>query len=133
MHHAALSRFFIFSFNHVIFHSTISVYFYQINHTFYPKLRYYRKLKIVLRPKHLSQMTKKLSLLILTSIIVSSCSVTKNWKSDHPSDNFLKASFDEFTGTEKLKFPKQANALVYLSSTVSTSQGKVLLSLKNLN
>ncbi|PAC31974.1 DUF4932 domain-containing protein [Flectobacillus sp. BAB-3569] len=76
-------------------------------------------------------MTKKLSLLILTSIIVSSCSVTKNWKSDHPSDNFLKASFDEFTGTEKLKFPKQANALVYLSSTVSTSQGKVLLSLKN--
>lgn len=76
-------------------------------------------------------MTKKLSLLITVSIIVSSCSVTKNWKSEHPSNNFLKASFDEFTGTEKLKFPQQTKALVYLSSTVNTSKGKVLLSSKN--
>jgi len=76
-------------------------------------------------------MTKKLSLLLIASMMVSSCSVTKNWKSEYPSNNFLTASFDEFTGTEKLKFPKQANALVYLSSSINTSKGKVLLSLNN--
>ncbi|NBB27638.1 DUF4932 domain-containing protein [Cellulophaga sp. BC115SP] len=76
-------------------------------------------------------MTKKLSLLLIASIIVSSCSVTKNWKSEHPRDNFIKASFDEFTGTEKLKFPKQTNALVYLSSSINTSKGKVVLASNN--
>lgn len=76
-------------------------------------------------------MTKKLSLLLIASMMVSSCSVTKNWKSEYPSNNFLTASFDEFTGTEKLKFPKQANALVYLSSSINTSKGKVVLASNN--
>lgn len=76
-------------------------------------------------------MTKKLSLLLIASMMVSSCSVTKNWKSEYPSNNFLKASFDEFTGTEKLKFPKQANSLVYLSSSINTSKGKVVLASNN--
>ncbi|MFY7829822.1 MAG: DUF4932 domain-containing protein [Flectobacillus sp.] len=76
-------------------------------------------------------MTKKLSLLLIASMMVSSCSVTKNWKSEYPSNNFLKASFDEFTGTEKLKFPKQTNALVYLSSSINTSKGKVVLASNN--
>jgi hypothetical protein len=69
--------------------------------------------------------------LLIASIIVSSCSVTKNWKSEHPHDNFIKASFDEFTGIEKLKFPKQTNALVYLSSSINTSKGKVVLASNN--
>lgn len=63
-------------------------------------------------------------------IILSSCSVTKNWKSDQGKNNWA-ATYDEFNGTEKIKFPLQKNTIIYLSAETNTANGKLDLWIDN--
>ncbi len=64
---------------------------------------------------------------LIFAFIAFSCStVTKNIQSEQ-SENHWKANFENFNGTEKIKFEKNPNHLVYLNSTLESSNGIVKL------
>lgn len=73
-------------------------------------------------------MNKPAYYLFIILISLNSCTVTKNWKSDQ-GKNHWNATYDEFNGTEKITFPAQKNAIVYLSSELTTTTGKLDLSI----
>lgn len=75
-------------------------------------------------------MHKKLTFISIIAIIISACSVTKNFKSTQV-DHQWNATFNSFNGTEKIKFPFEKDALVYLNSEVIPNKGALELLLNN--
>lgn len=67
---------------------------------------------------------KKFLLIII--IVTSSCTSYKNLKSSH-AENFWSASFENFNGKETLDFSNQKNSILYLSSELHVTKGKLLL------
>ncbi|MCZ4244265.1 DUF4932 domain-containing protein [Pedobacter punctiformis] len=73
---------------------------------------------------------KKIILLLFSTIFFCSCYVSKNLKSEQINNSWF-ASFDGYNGKEKIKFKSQENKLVYLSSQLENSSGKLELLNKN--
>lgn len=72
-------------------------------------------------------MTNKIITLFFLSILFNSCNVSKNIKTNQ-TDHAWQAEFEEFNGKETVKFNKQANSLVYLSSKLIANKGNLELS-----
>ncbi len=75
-------------------------------------------------------MYKKLILLSIISIALNACSTTKKLKSAQANHRW-DASYEHFSGTEKMKFSMQKNAVVYLSSRINSEKGTLTLLLNN--
>jgi len=73
---------------------------------------------------------KYASLLFATALLSTACStfrtVSKQWKSEQTATTWS-ASFEQFTGTERLRLPSQPEQLVYLSSQVTAKAGQLQL------
>lgn len=71
-------------------------------------------------------MTNKIIALSFLFILFNSCTVSKNINTNQ-TDNSWNAEFEELNGKEKLKFNKQPNSLVYLSSKLTVNKGSLKL------
>jgi hypothetical protein len=67
----------------------------------------------------------KYILLILT---ITSCSTTKNWQSEQDENSFS-ASYDEFSGKEKVEIKKDSDKIAYLSYITSNNEGNLNLTI----
>jgi len=76
------------------------------------------------------KLNKKLIFLSIITVLLNACSVTKNLNSTQTGSQW-KATYDSFNATEKLKLNAQKNAVVYLSSKISTAKGTMDLLLNN--
>lgn len=69
-------------------------------------------------------MMKKLLLLLIVLTTLYSCSISKNITSNQTQDTW-KASFEGFSGNEKIEISSKLNHLAYLSSKWETTEGKL--------
>ena len=71
-------------------------------------------------------MKKKLSSFAIILTALYSCTISKNIKSNQAKDSW-EATFESFSGKEKIGFESKPNHLFYLSSKWSTTEGRLNL------
>ncbi len=71
-------------------------------------------------------MIHKIAPLLLLWLLLNSCTVSKNMATNQ-TDNSWNAEFERFNGRETIKFNRQPNALVYLSSKLMANKGSLEL------
>lgn len=71
-------------------------------------------------------MLKKLLTLLSGSLLFISCTVNKHWNSKQTRP-YWEAAFQDFSGSEKLKFPANKNNIIYLNAKLTTTSGSLQL------